>query len=123
MLNLNGSVPQFRVDHITVNAVPAGGNPYFALLGYQSFQLSTPPLYGLFDHITYNCTQDGTCDAFLFYGRDWLWTQPTTMGSLQAVYIEDSSFNCSACTGQHFNTVTDGQHGANSSRATTPSEK
>jgi hypothetical protein len=112
MVNLNGNVPAFRVDHIKVNAVPHTGNPRFIWVNHVGFVRYYKDMIGLIDHITYNCTQDGTCNAFLFYGRDWNWLSAHTMGTANAIYIEDSSFTCTACTGQHFGTVTDAQHGA-----------
>jgi hypothetical protein len=120
IFTINGNVSAFRIDHITINAAtPVGNcttgnpcNPYFIWFGHGSFDRLYKDLSGLVDHITYNCTSDNTCDAFLFYGRDWNWLSPHTMGTVNAIYIEDSSFTCSACTGQHFNTVTDAQHGA-----------
>jgi len=112
LFSLNGNIPQFRVDHITINAIPHSGNPYFIWFNHSAAFHYYNDMFGLVDHITYNCTQDGTCDAFLFYGRDWNWLNPQNMGSISAIYIEDSSFTCSACTGQHFGTVTDAQHGA-----------
>ena len=112
MFSIGGNVPQFRVDHIVVNAVPHGGNPYFIWFGHQSFVNYYKQLYGLIDHITYTCTSNGTCDAFLFYGVDWSWLNPHTMGSAQAIYVEDSSFTCPSCVGYQFGTVTDAQHGA-----------
>ena len=122
-MSIGGNIPAFRVDHIVINAVPHAGNPYFIWFGHQSFTSYYKQLAGLIDHITYDCVQQSTngpgtttCDAFLFYGVDWSWLNPHTMGTASAIYIEDSSFSCSACVtyglGYNFGTVTDAQHGA-----------
>ena len=110
--NLNGNVPAFRIDHITVNQAYAGSNPYFAMIGYQSWTVYSRAMYGLFDHITWTCTANSVCNAFLFYGVNQSWNAASTMGTAQAIYVEDSTFTCPSCGGMVGGTVTDSQQGA-----------
>jgi hypothetical protein len=100
-IELDGNIPAFRIDHITVNQ---SGAQHWLFIGYQSWVTYSTPLYGLVDHITWTGT--GSAAAILFYGLNQTWNSPHTMGTAQAIYVEDSTFN-----GQS-GSVTDAQQGA-----------
>ena len=104
---LEGDVPAFRVDHITVNQ---SGPQHWMLIGYQSWVTYSAPLYGLIDHITWVCT--GNSPAILFYGLNQSWNHPSTMGTAKSIFVEDSSFICPTCAGMQGGAVTDAQQGA-----------
>jgi hypothetical protein len=104
-LMIDGNVPAFRIDHITVNQ---SGPNHWLFVGYNSWATYNTGLYGLVDHITWVGT--GSTPAILVYGLNQNWLSPHTMGTSQSIYMEDSSFSCPTCAGPGGSAI-DVQHG------------
>lgn len=79
----------WRFHHITYNGPIAPG--YFSYSG---------AAFGVYDHITINSGHP-SLQTFQVRGATNVWTLPNTMGTANAVYIEDSTFNgdCYVCEG------------------------
>ncbi len=86
-----GSVNSFRFDHNRILQNVANGQRGVGGTG----------VYGLIDNNTFDITvASGSIQQIAFFGSDdgsdggfTPWTLPTTLGSVNAVYIEDNTFN------------------------------
>lgn len=86
---INGSSHSFRVHHITLTSQET------------SFAIADGDVWGVFDHNTVDATLTGgkqgvLCRASSYLGvgqfGDNSWAQPATLGSAQAIYVEDNTF-------------------------------
>jgi len=107
-IQVDGSYTSFRMDHMTFTNVQASR---VILFGYQNWPGSNPAIYGLIDHITLTATSCGSGGFGLYYGKDDSWLNPDDYGSVNSLYIEDSTFtfNVSSTAGC---VIMDQEHGA-----------
>ncbi|MBI4684779.1 MAG: hypothetical protein HY755_06230 [Nitrospirae bacterium] len=100
IFNVVGDCKNFRIHHMTMKNNTGGGR-FLHISGYT---------YGVIDHVTFDNDYMGigvySGDAT---GADAAWERPLTLGTANAVYIEDCTFTQTGATGYFSN---DGYHGA-----------
>jgi hypothetical protein len=105
-IKFDGSYTSLRMDHMTFTNLPFRA----VIVGYDTWYTSLPAIYGLFDHITYI---NNTCVPFgLHFGDDRSWLSPDDYGSVNSMYVEDSSFTFNVSNVQPDCDVWDTEHGA-----------
>lgn len=83
----SGTTTQFRIDHNTFKDASPGCSRFFWITG----------VYGLIDHNTLNVTQcsAGVQGITTNGNGDSDWLKPLTLGTTNAIYIENNTFNFS----------------------------
>lgn len=106
LISLNGSFSALRIDHVTFTNI----HDLCVLIGYYTWFELTPGIRALFDHVSY--VNDEAHGFLRTYGSDNSWNQPDSLGTDNAVFIEDSSFTWNVATPGAEAHVNDGEHGA-----------
>jgi hypothetical protein len=108
LINVVGNgVDCFRLTNLTFNH--NAGNGACAWIGDNSYPATGDGPYGLIDHCEISSSING---GYGFYVRDTFhsWLRPMTLGTRQAVYVENCSFHAASCnTGSP---AIDGDNGA-----------
>lgn len=93
-ISVNGSVKNFRIDHCDVH--PVAGQAIVAVE-------VTGSAYGVVDHCTFD-----VAEVLVLHDEDEAFARPLTLGTANAVYIEDSTYTNAG----EINDVVDGRSGA-----------
>ncbi len=101
-VTIDGSFSSLRIDNCKFNNLPSRA----FIIGYNTRYQTA--ITGVFDHIEF--INNGSAQFILLYGNDYSWKADEEFGSLNFIFIEDSTFTWTGPGGVQ--SVVDGEHGA-----------